>query len=444
MKEKNNNLLAIYLNEFNYNYLLKGAKKYKCKSILKVLNFKKVKTYTKDQKQNFNLDPWVQSVSINTGKPSQIHKILKLGQPLKKDLVQVWDKLSKNKITCSIWGAMNSKLKKNKYIDFYFPDPWNFRDSTWPKSLMGLYYLPNYYAKNYLKLNFIKYFYYSAIFGFTLLLNSKLLTFFKDFFFTIKVFLKKGFKNFLIFFLFDLIFLNLFKYSMLKRRSSFSIIFLNSIAHFQHNNWNELDNEKYFFSFVEKIFFKILILKKKFNSIIVFNGFTQKKINPEYLLRPKNPKTFLSKFIKFQRLEQDMTNGGFVFFDNKKDRDIAFNKLKNLTCVEKKIFDLKKYKDNSIFYKINLKSKNILYENDLRINKKYVNNSLSQVSKRSKTISKKIDISSIFLNSVAFIKTTGAHISEGLILYENFKVLNNKKLIKNHEIFNYISKHFSV
>ena len=86
--------------------------------------------------QDFNLDPWVQSVSINTGKPSKLHKVYKLGQPLKKDLVQIWDKLSKNKISCSVWGAMNSKLKKNKYIDYYFPDPWNFRDSTWPENLI--------------------------------------------------------------------------------------------------------------------------------------------------------------------------------------------------------------------------------------------------------------------------------------------------------------------
>ena len=92
MKEKKKNLLAVYLNEFNPEYLLKGAKKYQCKSILEILNFSKVKTYTRDKKQNFNLDPWVQSVSINTGQPSKSHKILKLGQPINKDLIQIWDK----------------------------------------------------------------------------------------------------------------------------------------------------------------------------------------------------------------------------------------------------------------------------------------------------------------------------------------------------------------
>ena len=64
MKKK---VLAIYINEFNYEFIDKGAKKYKCKSISKIFNKKKIITYTKDKIQNKNLDPWVQNVSINTG-----------------------------------------------------------------------------------------------------------------------------------------------------------------------------------------------------------------------------------------------------------------------------------------------------------------------------------------------------------------------------------------
>ena len=97
MNIKDNNLLALYLNEFNFDYLIKGAKKYKCKSILKVLRLKKVLTYTKDIKQDYNLDPWVQSVSINTGKSSKKHKVYKLGQRVGKNINQIWDILSKKK-----------------------------------------------------------------------------------------------------------------------------------------------------------------------------------------------------------------------------------------------------------------------------------------------------------------------------------------------------------
>tara|TARA_B100001057_G_C22863269_1_gene955481 strand:+ start:2086 stop:3423 length:1338 start_codon:yes stop_codon:yes gene_type:complete len=444
MKENYNNLLAIYLNEFNPEYLLKGAKKYKCKSILKILKFEKVNTYTKDQKQNYNLDPWVQSVSINTGKPSTKHRILKLGQPIDKNLVQIWDKLSKNKISCSVWGAMNSKFKKNKFIDYYFPDPWNFRDTTWPKHLISLFYLPNYYAKNYLKISLLKFFNLSILFIFTLFLNSKITNLLKDILFSLKIFFKKGIKNFILFFLYDLIFLNLFKYSRLKKKSSFSMIFLNSIAHYQHNNWNEKDNEKFFFSYVEKIFLNILILKKEFKSIIIFNGFTQKKIKPQYLLRPKNPRKFLSEFIKFKKLEQDMTNGGFIFFNDKKDKDNAFKILNNLHCFQKKIFDLKKYKNNSIFYKINLKSKTSFNKSNLKFKKNFINKSLSEIfSKKKKNISK-MDISTFFMNNIKFIKTTGVHTSEGIILHENFLNLKKIKKIENHKIFNYICEYFYI
>ena len=38
MKKK---VLAIYINEFNYEFIDKGAKKYKCKSISKIFNKKK-------------------------------------------------------------------------------------------------------------------------------------------------------------------------------------------------------------------------------------------------------------------------------------------------------------------------------------------------------------------------------------------------------------------
>lgn len=438
MKENKNNLLVIYLNEFNYRYLFNGAKKYNCRSILKILKLKKLKTYTKDDKQDFNLDPWVQSVSINTGKPSSQHKVLKLGQPIKKDLLQIWDKLSKNKISCSVWGTMNSKFKKNKYLDYYFPDPWNFRDKVWPKKLMGLNYLPNYYAKNYLKFNFFKVFYYLITFLSTLIFNVKLTGLFKDFIFSFYLLIRKGIKNFILFFLYDLIFLHLFKFSINKKKSSFSMIFLNSIAHYQHNNWNELENERYFFIFVEKIFSNILILKKEFYSTIIFNGFTQKKISTEYLIRPKEPKIFLSKFIKFKKLEQDMTNGGFIFFNSKKEKYDAIKILNELYYSNKKVFNVKIYKDNLIFYKINLKSKKFLNK------KNYDNQSLIEISKESKNSLKKKNISSAFLKNVNFIKSTGAHVANGLILHENFDFFTNKKLIENHKIFNYICKYFHI
>ena len=83
MREKKK-LLAIHLNEFNYEFLKYGAKKYNLKFLKKFISLKKIKTFTKDKIQNKDLDPWVQSVSISSGQSSRKHKIFKLGQKYQK------------------------------------------------------------------------------------------------------------------------------------------------------------------------------------------------------------------------------------------------------------------------------------------------------------------------------------------------------------------------
>ena len=71
-------LLTINLNEFNLKYLGYGAKKYNCLYIKKLLELKKISTFSSDKIQDQDLDPWVQNISINSGKRSKSHKIYKL------------------------------------------------------------------------------------------------------------------------------------------------------------------------------------------------------------------------------------------------------------------------------------------------------------------------------------------------------------------------------
>jgi hypothetical protein len=431
-----NDLLAIYLNEFNFNFLLWGARKYKCLTTLKFLNLKQIKTFTKDKQQNYNLDPWVQAVSISTGKSSKIHKIYNLGQPVKK-IIQIWDFLCKNKIYSSVWGAMNSTIKNSKYLNFYFPDPWNFNDMSKPIHLMKLYLLPNYYAKNYLKFNIFKFFLLTLFFVIGLIKNSKLGDFISDIIFSLKIILKNGFKNYILFFLFDIFFMNVVANYSKKKKSQFSLIFLNSIAHFQHNNWNEKKHEETFFRCTERIFKKIEKIKLQYKSLIIFNGFTQKRIKNEYILRPKDPSKFLLNFINFKSLEQDMTNGGYIFFKDKKKMQISLEILNQLYYLNKKIFYIEKFDDKTISYKINIKSKKILTirtkdQNLIEINKNVT-----------KSIVMKKDISKFFIKNIKCIKTTGAHVSNGLLLYDNFNSFKSNHKIENHLIFSYICKHFS-
>ena len=198
----NKKILVIHLNEFNLKFLKYGALKYKCKNINRFLKYKKIKTYSVDKIQDKNLDPWVQSVSINTGLKSKNHKMYNLGQKVPKKLNQVWDILSKQNIKCAIWGTMNSTYINNKNIKIFFPDPWNNKTLIKPDNLNNFFKLPRAYAQNYTNFEISKNL--NSIFSFlTSCFKYGIMSYFiKHFFLYIKIFIFSGFKNyFFIFFI---------------------------------------------------------------------------------------------------------------------------------------------------------------------------------------------------------------------------------------------------
>ena len=327
--KQNQKLLVVNINEFNHNFLLKQSKIFKCKNIIRFFDsFKKSKTYTLDKIQHENLDPWVQEVSINTGKNSKKHKIKNLGEKLNSNIVQIWDLISK-KFTVSVWGSMNSQLRDNKNIKVFFPDPWNFTSKIKPENLENLFMLPNYYAKNYTNIkvsSFIKY----SICLMKIMFTSNLVLkhFFLNLFFYFKnIFFSKIPLNFKFFTIFDIISLLILLNLEKKNKSNCLFIFLNSIAHFQHNYWDDEKNYKNYFIFLDKLFFVLNNYLFNYKSAIIYNGFTQKKIKPEYLLRPYNPESLLKKLeISFLKSEQNMTNGAILFLKMKENKNITIIK----------------------------------------------------------------------------------------------------------------------
>tara|TARA_B100000029_G_scaffold382361_1_gene377608 strand:+ start:2750 stop:4087 length:1338 start_codon:yes stop_codon:yes gene_type:complete len=439
-------LLAIHLNEFNYEFLKYGSKKYELKFLKKLISLKEIKTFTRDKTQNKDLDPWVQSVSIASGRSSKKHKIFKLGQKLPNKLINIWDVLTRKKIDCSVWGPMNSNYKKNKYMKLFFPDPWNYTAEPYPKDLQNLHRLPRYYAKNYLDIDVIKIIKYSLFFILGLLRKNIIFFTIKNFDIIFKSIFFKGLNNFVLFFLFDLISLHIFSLKSITGHKHFSFIFLNSLAHYQHNNWNEKNNEKLYFIFVDRILEYIFNIYNHHNTLMIFNGFRQKKINVEYLIRPINPENFLKKIVSFKKLEQDMTNGGFIFFKNSLETNNAYKKMKNYNVSGLYVFEINQKNKFSFYYKINLKTLKNLKEKNLNfISKKKIINCFNYEKKIKKNIkNNKININEIkdFLNDVKLIKTTGRHDYNGNIFLENFKLNKKIKTIENHKIFNLINKYY--
>ena len=219
-------LLSIHLNEFNYSFLRNGAKKFKCDNIKKILKFKKIETYSINKTQDKDLDPWVQTVTINTGKSSNSHKVFKTGQSIpKKNLIQIWDILSKQKINCAIWGTMNTYFKNNHHIKIFFPDPWNKQVKVKPLSLINAYKLPRSYAENYTDYKISKNLLNIINFMIICIKYISLFSLIKIFSIFIQTFSTKGFKNYNLFFLFDLISIYLFESLTKKKILIFHIFF---------------------------------------------------------------------------------------------------------------------------------------------------------------------------------------------------------------------------
>tara|TARA_A100001234_G_scaffold152448_1_gene134304 strand:+ start:80 stop:1426 length:1347 start_codon:yes stop_codon:yes gene_type:complete len=445
------NLLLIELNECDFEFFLYGSKKYNYPLIKKFFSKKKkIDTFTKDKEEGFNLDPWVQWVSVHTGKLSQNHKVFRLGQKLDPNIDQIWDKLSKKNITSSIWGAFNANLRKNKNINLFFPDPWSFKENAFPKNLNAYLKLPRYYAQNYPNVKKLKTISLGIIFLINFIFTQNLIFLCKkipDFF---KIFYTSKLKSFNLYFLLDLFSLIILKNNLKKKKSDLVIIGINSFAHYQHNYWNNKQYEKVYFWYLNEMLKIINNISKLYTSSIIFNGFSQKKIKNEFYLRPKEPKNFLDKLnLSYLSTEPNMTTGAIVKFKTFKEKNIAIKKIRSLKIYNYNIFEVENFKnEKKIFYKFSLVSLKKEYDERSLEKKNYKLFFKKPLkSTKNKILSKKnkIDIDKILRDTI-FMKSSSKHVTKGKLFYSNFNFLKKsiiKNKIHNIDIYKTILNHFN-
>ena len=446
-----NKLILFEINEFDLAFFLRGAKIFKHPAIKKFFNKKKLVTYTNDKTEGHNLDPWVQWVSIHTGKASKQHKVFRTGQKLDNSIKQLWDIFSKKNISSSIWGVFNAVLRNKKKIDVFFPDPWSFEEEVFPKKFKSFSLLPSYYAQNYPATSKIKILYYGLLFLKKIFFSDIIFFLIKNAISIFKFFVKAGFKSFNLYFLLDLLSILIIRNNLKKSPSNFTIIALNSFAHYQHNFWDEKKYHHIYFWYLNQMTIIFDELDKLYESSIILNGFSQTRIKTQFHIRPKNPSEFLKIFnLKYSSIEPNMTTGATVFFDNFSDKLRAIKFLKTLKIYNYPIFMVNDFlKEKKFFYKFDLVS----YEAKIdfkKINllnyKLFFKAPKTLKSKNVDTLPNKNNITEIFKN-INFIKSTSKHKSEGVLLYKNF-IFKKKDILKNrilnHKIFKNILTHFKI
>jgi len=346
---KHKKLFLFELNEFNLEFLKKYSKLYNLKYIKKLLKLKYQKTACDSLREMQGLDPWTQWVNVHTGQTSKKHNLLQIGESQNLKHPQIWDYLSKKKISSGVWGGMNTKNNDNIYNNVFFPDPWNFSQAIKPNYLQSFFLLPSYLLKNYVKPSKIKIALYSLKFLIFFLKSGFFYSITKKSLFIINYFIKNRINKYYFYSVFDwinlLIFLNLKK----KFNFDFSLFFANFLASTQHRIWedkNRHNENRFTFMILDNMIKEIFLSLKKDEKVIIASGLSQKKLpfkQPYY--RQLDQYSFFKKIgLKNFYLQQNMTNDSMIFFHNKSDFKSGFHIIQNLKIDSYKMFHCQKKK----------------------------------------------------------------------------------------------------
>lgn len=316
-------MFFLQINEFSPELMAMAAAELDAKNLQRLLNLRHTQTESQDKEERFGLDPWVQWVSIHTGKHSSEHGVGHLGDVPQLCFPQVWEVLDQKGLRTGVWGAMNASRGRAQNNAFFFPDPWTFSESAYPAELNDLLALPRYYSKNYGALDkkqvvrgllrLVRFCVRPRIALALLPLAPKL----------IGLIVRHGLPDYLLFGLFDLVNAKLFVHYKGKTRPDFSLLFLNSLAHLQHHKWTSEDRLSKEMRLVFSLFDDLLGVL--FDGLpdeeqwVVANAFSQRcsYAQSEYLYRQYSPAGFLvAAGINFLKVEQAMTNDGHVFFES--------------------------------------------------------------------------------------------------------------------------------
>ncbi len=417
-------LLVVELNEFDPDYLLKSAGVLGLENIKIALSYKHSTTTTDDEVEHQGLDPWVQWVNVHCGQPSSEHGILRLGQTKCQKLEQIWTKVGHKGFNWGVWGAMNAPKQDAPGCKFFFPDPWSFEEDAYPKELNKILSLPRYMAKNYLEVDKLRFLREAITFTSALVTPSMWKT---SFSFTSEILAqvsRNGLSVHTLSTFLDYLSTMIFVSYRKKYDLDFSLIFLNNIAHLQHQFWKRGDEihpeMKLGLKLTDKMLGLLFDSLDDDDALILLNGLKQRNVEGEgfCVYRQKNPDAFVEALGLSGKVQQCMTHDAHLLCDNLDQADLAEKVLSDcVLSTGEKLLDVERISDTIVFFQI-------AFEHEIT--------SGTQIASGNKSIP---------LDEVIelYAKRTGAHIQSADVYAKNITVPHK---LYNHAIHQIIDDHF--
>ncbi len=418
-------LMLVELNEVDPAFLRSASARLGLRHLPRLLALTHARTITDDAREHHGLDPWVQWVGVHSGVPSGVHGVIRLGVTRSQG-PQLWHALARAGYRWGVWGAMNAPLGDTAGCAFFMPDPWSYDESAYPPELADVLALPRYVSKNYLDvdrgvalrhaLQLVRYAtrpdnlgvsarFAAAAARAVLATGPNVHTF-----------------TTLLDYLSALIFVRLRR----RERPDFSLIFLNHIAHLQHQFWiagERIHPEMELgLRMCDAMVGMLMNDRAPGEALLVMNAFKQANVAEAgaYGYRQHNPVEALESLgITGARVEQCMTNDAHVLFDRAEDADRAQRILTDCTLSDgTHPFYVERLDPTSVFYQID-------FHHGI------------PAGARIRSGERDIAFEAMFMVAVR----TGAHVAEGDVFSDGIEVPAN---LHNHEIYDVVLRHFGL
>ena len=424
-------LILLEFNEISMTILERYFQKGYLKNFEKLLkSYPLIETFSENDYEN--LEPWIQWVTVHTGKDFDDHKIFRLGdaQNQKENIWNEINKIGKKSMMISPMNALDPNLEDSIFI----PDPWT------KSSVKGGFFLKILHKSVSSIVNNNSNNRYKLVDLILFLISFVRFARVKNYFTYFKLIFNSRSKKWAKAILLDVLLSDVFIRQFSPKKFNFGSIFLNGAAHIQHHYFfsskvyqgNQTNPEWYcsekfdplleVYEAYDKVLGEIF---KKFNNcrIILLTALSQSPTKfPTYYWRLKNHDNFLKSLsINFKEVLPRMSRDFLINFSNSDDLEEAKNKLLNLRLNNKKLFEIDD-RGNSLFVTLSF--------SDL-------------IDKNCKLVGADISSNIKMHNSVSLVALkNGEHQSKGYLL-DSFIKSSEKKEIPLKEVYGNILSHFS-
>jgi hypothetical protein len=354
-------LMLVELNEFDPELLRGAATRFGLRNLLGLLELTHSRTTTEDRVEHDGLDPWVQWVGIHTGVPTADHGVRRLGETRSQQRPQIWNVLGARGLRWGAWGVMNAPLGAERGCEFFMPDPWSFDERAFPEGLNDVLALPRYVSKNYLDIDRGEALRRALRFALFFARPSNLAGGLRFAAAAVRLAVRSRahLDVHTCTTLLDLLSALMFVRLRARYRPEFSVIFLNHIAHLQHQFWQREGYHPQMelgLRACDAILGLLFADRRPGEAIVVVNAFRQNNVAGEGVegYRQRNPADALRALgIADGSVEQCMTNDAHVVFPTAEAADRAQAILESCELDDgRTVFAVERKDATGLFYRI--------------------------------------------------------------------------------------------